>query len=224
MKSIRKRLLFVFGVAIFLGACSKMNDLHDVYLQRGETIYVGKPDSVKIFGGKERVKIRFWSSDPKAANLVIYWLTRTDSMSFSIPDHPAADSLEFIIKGLPEYNYSFELVTTNKNFGNRSVPLESNGNSYGAIFQSGLLDRLIGSSRLSDTNELEINWLGAIENAIGTEVEYVNSEGATLTRFVPIDESFTLIEQVTSSVKYRTLYLPEKNAIDTFYTAYRPVL
>ncbi len=39
-------LMFVLsGVAIV--ACSDMNDLHDKYLQQGETIYSAKFDSVK---------------------------------------------------------------------------------------------------------------------------------------------------------------------------------
>lgn len=225
MKKIQKRLLFILGVTLLLGACSKMNDLHDVYLRRGETIYVGKPDSVKIFGGKERIKIRFWSSDPKAANLVIYWLNRTDSIVFSIPPHVATDSLEVIIPNLPEYNYSFEFVTTNKIFGNKSVPLEVNGNSYGANFQSSLLDRLISSTTLLTINQLEIKWLGTIEKGIGNEITYVNTSGVSKRIYVPMSDAQTLIDSVDllKGIKTRTLFLPEPNAIDTFYTAFKDI-
>ena len=51
-----KMLMFVLsGVAV--AACSDMNDLHDQYLQQGETIYSAKFDSIKIFSGRYRVRV-----------------------------------------------------------------------------------------------------------------------------------------------------------------------
>lgn len=209
---------------VLLCSCSKMNDLHDIYLKRGETIYVGKLDSVKILAGNERVKIRYWSSDPKAAKLAVYWLSRTDSVIIDIPAHLAKDSMEFIIPNLPEYNYSFELVTMNKDFKNRSVTLLESGSSYGAKFQSTLLNRAVASSRRRlYPSYLETNWFGSIENAIGCELVYVNTLGVTVKKFVPTTDATTLITDLAGGVNYRTLFLPTISAIDTFYTAYKPI-
>lgn len=223
-KPIYARLTLGLGMTmLLLSACSKMNDLHDGYLQKGEKIYVGKPDSVKVFGGRERVLIRLWDSDPKAVNLVVYWLSRTDSQLVTIPAHGPRDSIDIIIPGLPEYSYSFELVTANKDMQNRSVPFEVSGSSYGQNFQSSLLDRLISTSSLNDEHQLAITWLGGIQKGIGTELSYYNTAGDSMTVFVPMAEPTTLIEDVSSPVQYRTLFLPEETAIDTFYTAFRPV-
>lgn len=38
-------------VALSLVSCSKMNDLHKPYLEKGETVYAAKVDSVKAFVG-----------------------------------------------------------------------------------------------------------------------------------------------------------------------------
>ena len=55
-------VLVVWAVA----ACSDMNDLHDIYLQNGETIYTAKFDSVKLYPGRYRVRVDYWVTDPKA--------------------------------------------------------------------------------------------------------------------------------------------------------------
>lgn len=215
------RLLYSLAATafLFLGACSEMNDLHDPYLRRGETIYVGKPDSVKIFAGNERALIRYWASDPKAAKLVVYWLSRTDSMVFDIPSHHPAEALEVMLTNLPEYNYTFELETLNEDYKYRSVTLEASGNTYGSFFQNSLRNRLVSSTEFSDS-QLQIEWLGAIENAIATEIVYMDTLGATSTVFAPMSEAVTVIDDVDNSVEYRTLFLPEENAIDTFYTEF----
>ncbi len=204
---------------VFLSSCSKMNDLHDEYLQRGETIYVGKPDSVKVFAGKERVKLRFWISDPKAVKLAVYWLSRTDSVIFNIPAHLAKDSMELILPNMPEYNYSFELVTMNKDFKNRSVTLQTYGSSFGSVFQSSMVNRAIEyAARRSSATNLEIKWVGSVEKAIGCELQYVNTLGASIKKMVPMTDKLTLLSDVSGTVKYRTLFVPTPTAIDTFYT------
>src|SRR5690554_2206975 len=73
----------IFTVSV-LSSCSKMNDLHDEYLKRGEQIYVGQPDSAKIFPGNERALLRYWTSDPKASKLLVYWNARQDSLLLDI--------------------------------------------------------------------------------------------------------------------------------------------
>lgn len=217
-------MLLLIVLMVAFSSCSKMNDLHDEYLQRGETIYVGKPDSVEVFAGKERVKFRYWLSDPKAEKLIVYWLSRTDSIVIDVPSHERNDSVEFIIPDLPEYNYSFELFTTNKDFGNRSISFQTSGSAYGERFQASLLNRVMEYSRFISKEEVEIKWLGAIERGVGCELLYTNKEGEEVRRFVPMNEQTTWIDDMKGDdLSYRTLFLPEETAIDTFYTDYKPV-
>ena len=55
-----KQLYFIVACMcmIWLAACSDMNDVHDIYLKNGETVYIGRVDSIHVFSGRERVKIR----------------------------------------------------------------------------------------------------------------------------------------------------------------------
>ena len=214
--------LLVIAFVMLIG-CTEMNDVHSVYLQRGETIYVGKPDSAEARPGNGRMQLRFWSSDMKAVKMVVYWRSGTDSVIVDIPKHLPTESLDLVIPNLAESNYTFELVTMNQDLRNRSVPFQVSGTVYGELFQSALLDRFITSSTLSPEQQLEIKWRGAIEKGIGCEVQYVDANGVTATVFVPMAEPITQIDQVQSPVYYRTLFLPEQNAIDTFYTEYKPV-
>lgn len=221
MRQIYKSgIIYSLGaILFFLGACSKMNDLHDQYLQGGETLYTGRLDSARIYAGRERIKLLYWVSDPKAANLKVYWQSRKDSILFDIPSHSYKDSVEVYITNLSEYNYSFEIVTMNKKMENPSVPFQITGSSYGEKFQSTLTQRIISHSRLYPTY-LEIGWMGVVESSIGCEVFYVNTDGNNVIKFVPFAEKTTLITDYLKEGKYRTLFLPEPTAIDTFYTAF----
>src|SRR5690606_27000999 len=138
---LKKGILAVLCTAGLL-ACSKMNDLHDEYLQRGETIYVGKPDSLRTFAGHERILLRYWSSDPKATQMTVYWNLRTDSVVFTIPSHAATDSIDVFIPDLPEYNDSFEAVSRSADGSKRSTAHPFSAASYGPFFQSILTNRV----------------------------------------------------------------------------------
>lgn len=223
-----QRYIYAAVALLFIAGCSKMNDLHDVYLRRGETLYVGKPDSVQVLPGRERVKLRYWVSDPKAEKLVVYWRSRTDSIVADIPPRSSTgDTLELIIDGLAENQHSFTLHTMNKNSQHRSVAQQAGGMVYGEQFQNGLLNRLISSGSLSGEGKLEITWLGAVEKGLGCDIRFTNTNGRDSVVFVPMDEEISEIGGVAADIRYRTLFLPEPTAIDTFYTdweLYMPTL
>lgn len=214
--------LIVAFIILSISSCSDMNELHDKYLQKGEIIYVGRPDSVKVFSGRDRILMRYWSSDPKAKKMIIYWQLRKDSLLTSIPEQE--DSVDLIISNLPENNYNFELVTMKEDLTCRSVPLLANGSTYGDKFQAAIKNRLIKSAKLISTNEVEIVWYGASEGELGNEISYSNSEGVVVSIFQLSDEEMTNIHDYEDGLKFRTLYLPEPNAIDTFYTSYQDVI
>lgn len=210
-------------ILALITSCTKMNDFHDVYLKRGETVYVGRVDSAEVFAGNGRVLLRFWSSDPKAKKLMLYWNSKTDSMLLDIPEKSGKDPVEVIINDLEETNYFFEMVTMNQELKNRSIVFQKGGSVYGAKFQASILTRQIRTAVFMPTGETEIRWLGAVEKALGTDLEYTSKLGKKVKKFVPIAEEITTISDLASDLKYRTLFLPEPKAIDTFYTEYQSV-
>ncbi|MBY5956932.1 DUF4998 domain-containing protein [Membranicola marinus] len=220
-----KYVIISISVLSFLfSSCTKMNDLHDVYLKRGEKIYVGKLDSAYIFPGKERVKLRFWPSDPRATKMVIYWQSRSDSMLVDITPEIVGDSSDVIIKSLPEYDHIFEVVTMNNDFSNRSIPYTVTGSVYGERYQSITANRVINEIFQDTLSESwVIKWLGKVETGIGSEIIYNTVDGEQMKVYTPMSENVTMLENLKSDLRYRTLFLPETDAIDTFYTGFTEV-
>lgn len=215
-----KRVLISISIFSFLFlSCSDMNDLHDIYLERGERIYVGKLDSAYVYPGKERIKLRYWPSDPRATKMIIYWQNRNDSLMVNIDPELVGDFSDVIISSLPEYDHIFELVTMTDQFTNKSIPFTVNGSVYGEQFQSITTNRVI-KEVLHDTlsNQWTINWLGKVEYGIGSEIIFNSTEGDQKEIYAPMSENEIVLENVQSELRYRTLFLPEPDAIDTFYT------
>lgn len=211
-------------ILLMVVSCSDMNELHDVYLQKGETIYTGRVDSAKVFAGNERILLRYWISDAKAKNIVVYWLSRTDSVILDIPDKPLKDSVDLLLNRLPEGSLYFEIFTLNKDMRNRSVPFEVGGSVYGGKYQSTLLNRTIKTLKNDTiTGTVTITWVGSINKSVGCEMEYTDSLGSTIFLRIPPKENPTLLQNVAGNLRYRTLFLPEETAIDTFYTDFKPI-
>jgi hypothetical protein len=226
----------LFAVIILFYACEDMNDKHDKYFREGEKIYIGKVDSVKTFSGDERIKFRYWLSDPRAKTLKIYWSNKKDSITIPVAPHAARDSFDIIIggqKAIAENNYTFQLVSYDGE-GNYSVTVEKNANVYGSRYKSRLTNKIVSSIELSETG-MVINW-AAPTNAedAGIETVYTDLSGNPVKRLISNEDMrYEVIENgmaknfykleledidYSKGVKYRTLYLPESSVIDTFYT------
>ena len=214
-----------WGIILLMAvSCSDMNELHDVYLQKGETIYTGRVDSAKVFAGNERVLLRYWISDAKAKNIVVYWLSRTDSVILNIPDKQLKDSVDLLINRLPEGSLYFEIFSLNKDMRNKSVPFGVGGSVYGGKYQSTLLNRTIKTLKNDTiTGTVTITWVGSINKSVGCEMEYTDSLGSTVFLRIPPKENPTLLQNVAGNLRYRTLFLPEETAIDTFYTDFKSI-
>lgn len=208
---------------VLVSSCEKMNDFHDEYLKKGETLYVGKVDSAKVFAGKGRLLIRYWLSDPKAKKMVLYWKSRSDSMILDIPEKPPGEPLEVAIPDLEENNYLIEMINKNKDMKNPSVVFQIGGRVYLQKFQASLVDRQIRTAVFLPSGAAEIRWLGAVEKSIGTELVYTNKSGIEVQKFISIDENITTLSDLGTNLRYRTLFLPEETAIDTFNTEFIPV-
>ena len=66
---------------IILSSCSKIDGYKSIYTAGGQIVYPGKMDSVKVFSGKNRVKITgLFTSDPKIVKYRVFWNSRQDSI------------------------------------------------------------------------------------------------------------------------------------------------
>jgi hypothetical protein len=212
--------------AVALLSCSRMNDLHDPYLEKGEIIYTKKVDSAKVFSGENRVLLRYYTTSPNAKKLLVYWNLRTESMLFDIPDKNAEDPVDVHMEDLDEGPVYFELFTLNGDMQNKSVPYNLEGYAYGNIYQQSLVNRGVDAVMRVPGQPVIISWLAADPNATGCLIKYTNQSGATAYQTVPVDEFNTVIPDVSEDVgtiEYQTTYLPDPDAIDVFSSDFTQV-
>src|SRR5690606_4048410 len=222
---MKNTIKYIFRISLILPlffSCDNMNDLHDEYLQRGETTYLSRINEVQVYPGNKRAELVFVNNDSKAKTMTVYWRSRTDSVVYTIPDNSVGQELKVQLPDLPEDFLTFELVTTTGDGKSKSLTTELSARIYGDNYQVSLNNRLIDKAvYLESANELDITWKGIFEGAVNIEIEYDGTDGNTRMVELPIEErSILYLNMFNGNLKYRTGYLPTENAIDTFYTEY----
>ena len=226
MKKINMAGSLLLLLIVFISACSDMNDLHDIYLRDGEITYVGRIDSIKSFGGRDRVLIQYWITDPRVKNLHIFWNQKRDSIVVPVPAHDPVDSLEVIIGDgngvITEGDHTF-FFYSHDDRGHRSIVFESLITVYGDRYQASLTNRPVSSTELNEDNNLVVTWEESISaDEIGILISYFDNNDDPVELFI---SSETLADpvvfddiDVTKPISYRTMFIPGEFAIDTFYT------
>ena len=224
-----KKFIYItaYCCLFFIVSCSDMNDLHEIYLENGETTYIGRVDSVHEFSGRERALLRYWITDPRAKYLMLYWNQFEDSLKVEIPPHQPEEYQDIIIgengSQIAEGDYTFFFYSYD-NKGYRSVKYEKTVKVYGNKYQQALSARSIKTA-VPNTGEkkLTLTWGGSSSiDEIGVEVFYTKADGivASITFNVEVLAKATVVENIdlTKEVSYQTLYKPTSTAIDTFRT------
>ena len=219
-----KYILIASALLLASLSCSKMNDNIDQYLSQGEITYLAKPDSVKLFPGRERFLAHFWVRDPRVSEARIYWSQRRDSLSVPIPE--SRDKQEPVVvmvdRNIAEGDYTLYFVTYDK-YGNHSVSDEHHINVYGDFFQSTLTPRHVKSKSLKN-NTLTLNWGNSYSvKEYGVRLFYTDLDGNACEKTVEKAAmgASTQVGNVDAAKEFAftTIYLPEPTAIDTFFTA-----
>jgi len=215
---IRYHLITIIFIILFEG-CSKENASIVSFIKDGEIIYATRVDSIKTFAGKDRIRITMALPPNKTAvKAVILW--DNNKQSKEIPINQTDKTADVILDNMPESSYLFNIYTID-NTGHKSVPLIASGISYGAIYQSTLLNRLVTSTTVQrNPSKFTINWSGSNQNEQNTTLSYINNAGTVKSIIVLTTETQSIIENIKigSTVYIQSNYLPEKNAIDIFST------
>lgn len=200
-----------------LYSCTKQDYFYKEFVDTRIKHYAGKADSAKALAGDNRVRLAWLITDPLIDGAVIYWNQKKDSLVVS---HPLGiDSWEADIEGLAETTHTFVIVTKDKN-GNRSIPVQVSGASFGDKFRATLFNRSINNLVFAN-GVLTIYWNPeSAEHAVGTEINYVDSQGANRTLTFPMDQTVTQLEgfKPGTTFTYRTGFKPATHAVDTFYS------
>ncbi len=221
-----KWLFPVLFFHLFIASCSKMSD-YKKFVEGGEISYPGKIDSVVVFSGDGRVLIQgLFKSDPKVASCRIYWNNMHDSLEVPVTRTANTDTLRQFIT-LTENLYNFRIHTFDA-LGNKSVPVYATGRVYGNAYKESINNRLILRQMADDRDNVLIAWrdIDKTLGAFATEVRYGSTTGSQKTARFPISEKESTIPDYErgTPIEYRTLYRPDTLSIDTFYTAYSPLV
>lgn len=226
MKHIYKIVLVI--VIIVSYNCEDTNELHQPYLDLGETIYTEKPDSVISVSGRNRVRIQWYQySDLTVKKGRIYWNEGTDSIDVDINIIPSQrNEVSVVINNLEESTYSFKVHSMDA-VGNKSVPVRVNARVLGDIYQAGLNNRRLVSHNTTETTITFDLSTVLYDDYVTTEVKYFDLAGNEQTTSFSEEDltnrsiTINLSEiDLTQNISYRSVYRPNGNAIDNFYSGY----
>lgn len=215
---MKKYCLYLFTIAALAG-CSKMDD-YKKFQQSGEISYPGIMDSVKVFAGKNRVKVTgLFTSDPKITKYRLFWNSRQDSLEVPVIRKGYIDSASAIISNLREGAISIEIRTYDAK-NNISIPVFAVGNVYGAQYEDGVNNRSATSTYVTSEG-LGIDWAAAPSGSVATTLRYTATDGGAKTVVVKNADESTVLPgyRYGTKITVTSAYLPEPNAIDTFHAA-----
>jgi hypothetical protein len=201
-----------------------MDSTYKEFIVPNGIIYPGVAKSPAVLSGHNRIRLDWVrNNDPKVVGAMVYWNNYTDSLSVTLPP-TNMDTVRCLIEPLPENNYTF-IIRTYDAEGNRSIPVQASGSSYGAIYIAGLANRSIEKETIDDDYVWEMSWGSStsVPGLLLTEFEYLTGTGESKTLQILPDDRETVITDGAASgtpYRYRTAYLPNSMAIDTFYTDY----
>lgn len=225
-----KRIYSVIGLgpaialcfSLILSSCEKMEDTYRQFLEDGETVYVAKADSLKVRSGRERVELSWLLSDPKIEKVKIYWNNRQDFIEKELQKVNEVDTIRVMIDNLAEGIHVFELYTYD-GLGKSSVKAEVSGRAYGTLYEQSLTNANF-SNYFKEGDDLKIEWReNQPEGLVKVELSYEDLERNVVERKLTEIEgdTTTLIDfWEAGGFKYRSAYIPDSLAIDTFYTSF----
>ena len=219
-----KRASYLAGftaLTVALAACSKMDATYIDFIKKGSITYVGTPDSLKVYPGKNRLKLEWLISDPSATTAKIYWNNKSDSLTVPISADPGTNKMSVWLNDMREGSYSFDITLYDKD-NNRSVVANTIGKVYGDNYVNTLLARPVKSA-VVDNEIATITWGAADVTVVATALVYNDKNGQQHSMIVPVTDVSTELLNYSLSAQetfqYRTLYVPDSLSLDTFYTA-----
>lgn len=216
MKQIKLKILIGLGtlltICLLTPSCSDINNMHQKWLDEGETIYVGKLDSLKGNGGFYRVQIYGETRYARSAEkCIVRW--EGNEKEFLMSDIASDGIAKILLEDLEEGNHRFFITTYDKE-GNRSIVEECFAQVYGEEYQATETPKLV-SIMTPDVEKITLTW-SHVEKAKKVKLSYENRAGEMVDLELPGNVSTTEIQDWKKGGKIEsiTYVLPEEGAID----------
>ncbi|PUZ29998.1 protein of unknown function [Chitinophaga costaii] len=223
MKNNVKYILLCGAVLV---SCEKKPTDFRKFLDGQEITYPGALNDVTVLPGNYRLQLEWAPNpDPSITHYTVYWNNYADSLVVAAQSHTPTDTVKCTIDKLQEYNYTF-FINAYDDAGNKSVTKEvDNARVYGDIYHANLFNRPVNADTpfivSDDPSSVQIKFSTPDTSNVNTVVTYTNLTGTVVTKNVPPDSSsLQLVDyQFGTPVRYQSSYIPQKRAIDTFFTA-----
>jgi exopolysaccharide biosynthesis protein len=205
----------IFLLIIAMVSCGKSQE--EVITQK-ET-FPGYAKNLISYPGKNRVKLKFTLDDEQVDYCIIYWSNKSKSKRIN-KDEAKNGVIETYINDLSEGDYIFEVSVYDKNDVS-GITMVSLQKVYGESYASTLTNRTVRDTHFYYDKTPILEWSDAKPGEVGLDVTYEDETGNTRrVRMENNQSAITLPEYKESApIEYRSLYLPEKACLDTFYTA-----
>ncbi len=218
-----KWITMMLTLVALWASCHKIDDTYRDFLKDGEIRYGKRPDSAWVSPGDGRAKVSLILSGTNYSKYAIYWNDGADSLIGQISFKNQLDTVSALIDPLAEGAYTFEFYTYDLE-GHKSIKSDTIGTVYGDEYRATLFNRVTKVFKLDDLGKPMIVWdPGSVRGGIGIELLF--KDVASMEHHIkrPITEDTTRInyELLDGSLQFRTLFMPDSNAIDTFYTNYQ---
>ena len=203
-------MALVLSILCSLFSCKKQDAVYKEYLVLNGRKYPQRPDSLTIFAGYNRLRLRWLKAkDPSVVFAKVYWNNYTDSIEVDLKSAP--DTVVVDIANLGEATYTFNVVTFDSR-GNKSMPAEISGTSYGDNFLISATDRTYLSATRDDDMNGTIKWNTRTADLAYTEVRYkTNSGGTDTVKISPAERYLTCPDIKPGELfEYRSVFLPPK--------------
>lgn len=213
--------IFIASLCIIglLASCENLGDTYQEFIGKGETIYIGKADSIKTRGGRGRIEVSWLLlSDPKVSRYKVYWDNRGDSIEGNLLKTSSIDTVSILFDDMSENMHQFDIFLFDKD-GNSSIRSSITGRVYGDSYERSLLNRTYLVAKRSN-NSIFMEWMPAEPEVVRIEMEYKNGLNEAVRKNLPGTSILDTLTNFPSggTLFYRTVFLPEPLALDTFYT------
>ena len=215
--------LFTVAAGLCLVSCTKEDDFKK-FIADGEITFPARVDSVIVRPGNKRVQLRLaLGSDPSITRVKAYWNNRADSLEMPVTRTGgySKDTIDVLIRNLSEGVYNFDVYTFNAN-NNISVVAHATGSVYGDSYASTIANRIIKSISQDVAGNIVIAWQSPLVGEKSIELKYKDSNGTEKIINTADGAMSTQIAdyQGESVLSYRSVFLPDSNAYDTFSKEY----
>ena len=127
MKTKVLSFIIVLSALVGMFSCDSMNDLHQPFLDRGETVYAARVDSVGTLIGVNKQVLHIFYPRQRAVSGIVYWNLGANSQEFAFPEEYTDGMISVSLDNLEEGNYTYEIYTFDA-AGNRSIAYEITSN------------------------------------------------------------------------------------------------